>query len=139
MSRHTPTPYQCSSRDWRNNQHPHHWYITGDHREHELDGDEFVDGDGERSGYSGTCVSVAIVVGNETAGDATRLTAEFLCLAANCHGDLLAACQAVMANIGRKVRHPTDPAYENALEVIVDRDIAIKMVEAAIAKATEGG
>ncbi len=50
--------------------------------------------------------------------------------------DLLAACQAVLANVGRKVLHPSHPQYENALAVIADREIAINKVKAAVAKAT---
>jgi hypothetical protein len=69
MSEHTKEPWRCSNRNWRDEEHPFHWFVTGGHAEE--------DGGGEYS------VAVAVVVGNETAGDIPRDTARRICAAVN--------------------------------------------------------
>jgi hypothetical protein len=69
MSVHTKEPWRCSNRNWRDEEHPFHWFVTGGHAEE--------DGGGEYS------VAVAVVVGNETAGDIPRDTARRICAAVN--------------------------------------------------------
>jgi hypothetical protein len=81
MSVHTKEPWRCSNRNWRDEEHPFHWFVTGGHAEE--------DGGGEYS------VAVAIVVGNETAGDIPRDTARRIVAAVNaCEGIPAAALEA---------------------------------------------
>lgn len=71
----TPEPWAFSNRDWRGEEHPHHYYVTGCHG-------------------SGVCTAVALVVGNETSGDVPRDTARRLCAAVNaCQGIPTAALE----------------------------------------------
>lgn len=80
---HTPTPYIAEKRNWRNEPSPHDVYIRGD--QHEDD-----------EGLVST--SVAIVIGNASAGTIPEDTADFICRACNSHADLLAALKELWAS-----------------------------------------
>ena len=86
----TREPWQYSTRDWRGEEHPHHFFVRGDPGE-------------------GTTTAVAIVVGTATSGDIPRATARRICAAVNATAvipvaalesgvvaDLLAACKSAL-------------------------------------------
>lgn len=103
-SQHTPTPYTYSRKNWRGEIVAHDWYISGDRHEDE---------DG---GIVST--AVAIVQGNATSHPVCEDTAAFLCHAANCHHELLAVLENLVATMKQPVEessgfdHP--PEYRTA-------------------------
>ena len=110
MGQHTPTPWQFSNRNWRGEEDPHNWYVTGDHSE----GWPPDPDDSESEDEGPSCVSVAVVVGNPTAGDIPRANAELIVRAVNAHADLLAALVRV-ANLAANCC-PRSPSGDEAIE-----------------------
>lgn len=117
MNNATRRPWEFSNRDWRGLPHPHNLYIVGDR--HQADDDEEERDEFDELPMIAT--SVAIVVGNETAGGIPRANAELICRAVNAHDELLAACEAALLKLSRT---PLDKV-----------SVAADMLRAAIAKA----
>lgn len=97
MSEATRRPWQCSNRDFRGQEHPHNWYITGDHCESSYEDDE----DGNPVDTGPVCVGIAIVPGNATSGKIPEDTARLIVRAVNAHEALLAACKEAASAPGK--------------------------------------
>lgn len=84
-------PWAYDNRNFKNQEHPHHYYIRGGHTEDE---------DGA------SCVGVGVIFGNPTSGDIPRRTAALIVRAVNTHERLERALQATLkawlyeANLG---------------------------------------
>src|SRR6185437_11864739 len=79
---HTPEPWECSRLDFCNREHPHDYFVTGDPS---VDAEDDPETDDPDEGSS--CVGVAVVKGNATAGDIPRMNAERIVACVNaCRG-----------------------------------------------------
>lgn len=107
MSEPTRTPWYATTTDFRGDEHPHNYYIHGDLSESFVEDEET----GEELEDGTSCVAVAVVMGNATAGDIPRLNAELIVQAVNSHADLLATAKALLAIVEADYGHGVDNGY----------------------------
>lgn len=85
--KHTPTPYEFSAFNWRDQADPYSFYIRGASSECESDEDC------PEPTHERTCVSVAVVPGNPTGRETAEATAAFIVRACNFHAEMLDLCE----------------------------------------------
>lgn len=124
-AKHVPTPWECTTKDYRNQETPFSFYIHGDL------GDSEPDDEGNVT--EATAVAVAIVPGNATGRDVAEATARFIVKAANCHDELLAELRRVLAWLDRESELVMETGTGSTAGEIVDEAVRVKT---AIAKAT---
>ncbi len=84
-----PTPWQAKPRDFRNEQHPHHWYVSGDIHESQDSGED----------EPGLCgIGIAILPGNPTCGDIVKNQANGIAALRNALPSIIAAIEAAAAD-----------------------------------------
>jgi hypothetical protein len=110
MSKHTPGPWGYKDRDFCDRPSEFDLYIIGDIHE------SYDDEDGEESGAEPrmSCVGIAIVKGNATAGDIPLANARLIAAAP----ELLEACRQAYSLIGPQHAGPSLDVSNNLREAI---------------------